>query len=235
MKLYLEGEGGLKKQIRRRGVLPKGKKKDLQQMLRELVAKRMPITNEPDKNMEALGGFPVGSKWKVLEPILDVVEDPVNKFAFRPPTLGEDEAPNTTKHNYSKKFDRPVFTGRNIKGEVQEKGEVRTTFLRDEGLTVYSHPVDWLDAFLPVYTARNKTSYTPHHVSVEKICRWSNEKAILMEIGTYSLYPAFVPFITREFEQYMYLPFFSGLNPSPRVKDKLKTEETDPVQSNPFL
>ena len=117
-KLHLEGEGGLKKEIRRRGVLPKGKKAGLQQMLRDLVAKRMPITNEPDKNMEALGGFPVGSKWKVLEPISDVVEDPVNKFAFRPPTRGEDEEPTTTKHNYSEEFDCPVFTGRNAEGEV---------------------------------------------------------------------------------------------------------------------
>ena len=100
---------------------------------------------------------------------------------------------------------------------------------------MFSHRVDWLDAFSPVYTARNKTSYTPHHLSVEKICRWSNEKTMLMEMGTETLYPTFVSFTTREFEQYMYLLFFGGLNPSPRVKDKLKTEEADPVQSNPFL
>ena len=56
-----------------------------------------------------------------------------------------------------------------------------------------------------------------------------------MEMGTRTLYPTFKAFTTREFEQYMYLPFFNGLNPSPRVEDKLQTEEVDPIQSNSFL
>jgi hypothetical protein len=53
----------MKEEIRRRGVVPKGKKGDLQKILKENVEKRMPIIEGgPERNTEALGGFPVGSK-----------------------------------------------------------------------------------------------------------------------------------------------------------------------------
>ena len=131
----------LRTEIRRRGVVPKGNKKPLQIMLTEIVEKRMPIVDGgPDKNAEALGGFPVGSKWKMLEPNEDVVEVPFNEFEFRPPTLQPNETPTTVKRNYDEKFDRPVFAGRNKKGEVRLKGEVRHAFLKDEGLDLNSHP-----------------------------------------------------------------------------------------------
>jgi hypothetical protein len=100
---------------------------------------------------------------------------------------------------------------------------------------VFSHPIDWMDAFFPIYPKAVKSSHTPHHLTISKPCRWSNEKAALLEMGTPSLYHTCVPFSTGEFEQYMYLRYFNGLNPSPRVEDKLQTEANDPVQSNPFL
>ena len=120
----------LKDAIRRRGVVAKGKKGELQDMLRECVAKKLPIVEGgPTKDAAALGGFPVGSKWNMLVPLLAAVPDPVNEFAFRPPTLGEGESPTTPKHNYAKRFDRPVFTGKNSKGEVRLKGEPRMRFI----------------------------------------------------------------------------------------------------------
>ena len=49
----------MKEEIRRRGVVPKGKKGDLQKTLKEIVEKQMPIIEGgPDKNAEALGGYP---------------------------------------------------------------------------------------------------------------------------------------------------------------------------------
>ena len=141
----------------------------------------------------------------------------------------------TPKHNYAEKIDRPVFTGRNRKEEVRTKGEPRAVFLVDEGLSVFSHPIDWMDAFIPVYLKACKSSRTPHHLSIAKLCRWSNKKTALLEMGTNSLYKTFVPFSTADFEQYMYIRYFNGLNPSPRVEDKFQTEATGPVQSNPFL
>ena len=55
----------LKDAIRRRGVVPKRKKGELQDMLRACVAKKLPIVEGgPSKDAAALGEFPVGSKWK---------------------------------------------------------------------------------------------------------------------------------------------------------------------------
>ena len=109
----------LRIQIKRRGVVPRGKKADLQNMLKEIVGKKMPIVEGgPDRNSEALGGFPVGAKWKMLDPIVNIVEDPINKFEFHAPTRQENGSPTTAKQNYEEKFDRPVFEGRDKKGEV---------------------------------------------------------------------------------------------------------------------
>ena len=56
-------DDNLRTEIRRRGVKPKGNKGGLQNMLKEIAEKQMAIIEGgPDKNSEALGGFPVGSK-----------------------------------------------------------------------------------------------------------------------------------------------------------------------------
>ena len=115
------------------------------------------------------------------------------------------------------------------------KGEPRARFLHDKILSVHSHPVDWLDAFLPVYTKRKKSSMTPHHLSMDILCNWSNMKATLLQMGTKSFYPRFKPFTTCEFEQYFYLFFWNGLCPSPQIDMKLQTEEKDPIHSSAFL
>ena len=85
---------------------------------------------------------------------------------------------------------------------MQLKGKVRAACLRDKCLDINSHPADWANAFFPIYKAKRKNLRTPHHLLVEKICKWSNEKALLMEMGSESLYPTFKPFSTTEFEQY---------------------------------
>ena len=78
------------------------------------------IEGGPNKDAAALrGGGPVGSKWKMLNPLAAAMPDPVNEFAFRPPTLGEEESSTTPKHNYVERFDRPVFTSKNSQGEVR--------------------------------------------------------------------------------------------------------------------
>ena len=107
----------LKDAIRHRDIVSKGKKGELQDMFRACVAKKLPIVEGgPSKDTAALGGFPVGLKWKILVPLVSHVLDPVNEFAFCPPTLDEGECPTTPKHNYAERFDRPVFTGKNSKG-----------------------------------------------------------------------------------------------------------------------
>ena len=53
----------------------------------------------------------------MLVPLAVTLPDPVNEFTFRHPTLGKEDSPTTPKHNYAERFDRPVFTGKNSKGE----------------------------------------------------------------------------------------------------------------------
>ena len=73
--------------------------------------------------MSQLGGFPPTTKWKVLEPQGEVVEEPVNKFELRVPTIEEHEDPTTPKQNFNETFDCPMFKGRSSEGAVSSKGE----------------------------------------------------------------------------------------------------------------
>ena len=129
-----------------------------------------------------------------------------------------------------------VRCGGKDKTKVWLKGEPRLTFMRETKLTVTSHPVEWVNAFFPVYGLHNKSKgETPYELSSEKLCMWSNFKAALMEMGTKKLYAKFKPFATQEWDQYLYLFFLNGLAPSPQIEMKLYSEEKNPIHSNVFL
>jgi len=227
---------GLKKEIHRRGFRPLGKKGDLRKMLMDCMEQRCGIIDTPVENMNALSGFPVGSRWTVLTPNLITVPDPVNEFSFHAPTDDPEYLPTVPKHNFDEQWDRPVFEGRSRAKGVRTKGETRIKFMRDSRLDSRSHPVDWVDAFLPSYCkARGSKSKTPYILSSDKLCKWSNEKAMLMQMGTQSMYPNFTPFTTEEFEKYLYLFFWNGLAPSPQISMKLESEDQNPIHSNHFL
>ena len=140
----------------------------------------MPIANETIAKMKELGGLPPTARCNILEHTDEVVLDPVNEFAFRAPTLEEADNPTTPKHNYNETFDRPVFTGKirvkNEDGEpqVRTKGGPRARWLSDHKLNFNSHPVDWMNAMLPSYNENNKSTLTPHQISIETMCKWSN-------------------------------------------------------------
>ena len=67
------------------------------------------------------------------------------------------------------------------------------------------------------------------------MCKWSNEKALLMNMGTPDFYTTFKLFTVQEFEQYLYVFFWNGLNPSPQIEWKLRPEETDPIHHSAFV
>jgi hypothetical protein len=227
----------LKKAISARGLKPKGRKGDLQQMLRDCMTQELPIVQAPVANADELSGFPVGSRWELLNPSNTPAQEPVNQFDFRAPTDDPDNIPTVVKQNYDETWDRPVFTGRSKNTtDVRVKGEPRMRFIERANLTVSSHPVDWMDAFLPVYEKKSRDpNSNPYHLSVDQLCKWSNEKAMLMQMGTKSRYPEFKAFTTEEFEQYLYLFFFNGLSPSPQLEMKLRSEQKDPIHHNAFL
>ena len=51
------------------------------------------------------------------------MEEPVNEFDFRAPTIEEHEDTTTPKHNFNETFDRPMFKGNSSEGGVSLKGE----------------------------------------------------------------------------------------------------------------
>ncbi|KAL7554400.1 hypothetical protein ACHAWF_017867 [Thalassiosira exigua] len=229
----------LKKKIARRGIRLKCKKTELQQMLQNCTSQQMPIVAAPSKAMKALSDFLVGSKWKERTPRLEVGPEPENIFDMYTPTDNAENLPTVPKQKFDETWDRPEFTGKDWDKNVHLKGRPCADWIWDQGLNVHSHPADWVDAFLHVYKPpklkKEKNKGHPYKHSVEQLCRWSNERARLMEMGTKSLYPEFKPFSTEEWEKYLYLIFWNGLNPSPSVQQKLATEEEDPIKPSSFI
>ena len=107
--------------------------------------------------------------------------------------------------------------------------------MHDRQLTVSILTADWLDAILPTYKYLHKKTTTPHELSIEKLCTCSNKKAKLMLMGTAVKYHTFTAFTPQEFEQYFYIFFWNGLNPSPQIEWKLQSEDMDPTHSSAFL
>ena len=102
--------------------MPKGRKDENQNKLQICVDNKMEIYQGPVVNMSQLSGFTPTSKWKVLEQQEEVVEEPVNEFGFRAPTIEEHGDPTTPKQNFNETFDRPTFKGRSSEGGVYLKG-----------------------------------------------------------------------------------------------------------------
>ena len=108
--------------IKRRGFIPKRRKEEKHNQLKICVDNKIKIYQGPVANMSQLSGFTPTAKWKVLEPQEEVVEEPVNEFDFRAPTIEEHEDPTTPNHNFNETFDLPMFKGRSYEGGVHLKG-----------------------------------------------------------------------------------------------------------------
>ncbi len=96
----------LKEAIKMRGVVPKGRKDELRVMLKQCMEKGMGIVEGVTKDMQVLSGFPVGSRWKELQPGDDIVPEPVNEFAFHAPTDNPEALPRVQKQNFDETWDR---------------------------------------------------------------------------------------------------------------------------------
>ena len=103
--------------------MPNGRKDKNQNQLQNCLDKNMAICQGRVVNISQLSGFTPTQKWKVLDPQEEVVEEPVNEFNFRAPTIEEHEDPTTPKHSFNEIFDRPMFKGRSSEGGLRLKGE----------------------------------------------------------------------------------------------------------------
>ena len=87
-----------------------------------------------------------------------------------------------------------MFKGRSSQGGVHLKVEPRAIWMHDHQLNVSIHPDDQIDSILPTYKNLHNKTTTPHELSIENLCTWSNEKSKLMLMGTAVKYTTFTEF-----------------------------------------
>jgi hypothetical protein len=200
--------------------------------------------------------FKEGTRWKVLVANSEAVPEPENpNFACaRAPTVPADEAANVpVKHNFDERFEQPPFTAtyeteetfgngrlkynrdgsnRKVKKPV-ERGRVNPTFVKNNNLTVESHPVDFVHGFFPVAGNRHLGK---EYISIEQITKWTNLKATLAGAGPGgTTYTDFKPFTVKEIRRHLGLYVFNGLSPSPQLAMKFQPSSVDPVHGNDFI
>ena len=99
-------------------------------------------------------------------------------------------------------------------------------FVEKYHLDEFSSPVDWFQAFIP----KSPKKVESNRLCIQKWCQLTNMKAELdfagnKEFGGF-LYK-FVPFTLREIEQYLAMYMIQGLNPSPQLKLKSKSQSVE--------
>ena len=91
-----------------------------------------------------------------------------------------------------------------------------------------SHPADWLRALLPDVPPKGQGNA----FSKKQWCQFTNMKAELDCAGDKNqdgLGYKYKPFTPREIEQHLSMYIFQGLNPSPQLMMKTKTQAIEPV------
>jgi hypothetical protein len=133
------GKKELTVELKKRGQAINGKKGDLYNRLQKALDAKVAVAKPTEFKKKAkikkatppdnLNGFAPGSYWLPLVPIEAPIDEPENPnfLKARAPTVPEDEAEVVKlKHDFSEKFDRPIFTGTHLsdKLETHENGKV---------------------------------------------------------------------------------------------------------------
>jgi Transposase IS4/SAP domain len=234
-----------------RGLTQSGNKKSLKERLKKAMKDKVRIV-EVEIKADALKGFTEGAKWRELKAEETMVEEPINRFKARAPTIPEEDGDCVpVKHNFAESFERPDFTGRKDvavrfkNGQLKHKdgniifenvhrstGCPRRSWLEMVNLSKSSHPVEFFEAFLPV----NDKYYPLAKCSLERWTNNTNYKAMLSFAGQKGYpYPDFTPFSVDEVKKHLGLYILNGLSPSPRVEMKFNPQSTDEVNGNDFV
>ena len=124
-------------------------------------------------------------------------------------------------------------TYRPIKQSVpRTKGRANKKFKKKHELSSNIMPWDFVDAFLPF--KENTHVREGNHFSFEKITIWTNNKGILSGAGS-TTYLDYKPFTSRETRQHFGIYVLDGIQPSPRVEYKFRSQRQDPVSGNDFV
>jgi len=238
------------------------KKQALQERLREALEHKLPVFSMEDLSKEKSKGkpkvddmsaFALGAFWKELTPDIDV-DEPTNEgfVSARAPTVPEEDAniQPRPKQSFSQKFDRAVFTGSTTtktsytKADgtpgfrttttIRNKGRPNAEFLHSHHLNKDSLPVEFVEAFFPMYTNKELDENGEPYLSMEYLAKNTNMRATLAFAGeaTYD-HQWSGPFSVKELRQYLGLYVINGLSPSPGLERKF--DPKDNANYNAFV
>ena len=244
----------LKVELRKRGLAVRGKKEELVDRMLDALAKGVPlIQNLTQKQIDNLAddAFSPGAYWEELVCDGEVLND-ITPEGFRAPTVPEGETPAMQKRNYTQTFDRMAFTGmaelpkryrngviarkRNTDNIIFEDTAIENTtvkmsWVRKNHLSVYSHPVEWFDAFVP-----RRQSSTDQLYSISQAVKWTNTRGDIEKAADPDgKYNDFQHFDVEELMKHVGLILFQGLSPSPQVEMKFSSQVQDPLNGNDFI
>lgn len=173
--------------------------------------------------------MPPGAKWIPVE----ADEAPVSLDIDNPVGLSVKGAVNPANcRNFSDlNVDRATqFTGN------QEKTGPNSHWLKEHRLTKASHPVDFVDAFLPIEARRGSRGTRQGGFSWTKMAEWTNLKALLAGAGAGGVvYPSWQPTGPHELRRLYGLYLLTALSPSPNILTKFNPQSKDPINGSDIV
>ncbi len=109
--------------------------------------------------------------------------------------------------------------------------QVKANFIKQHRLATTSHPVEWMNAFLPL--CNNKNGW--EEMSVYKWATFTNLKETLAIGGSPWCFPTFTAFTPVEVLCFIGLYMLHRLPPTPQLERKFLLQAKDPVCDNGYF
>jgi hypothetical protein len=249
----------LKDALLKRGLSRNGNKQTLVDRLKDALTNNVPLLiNLTDQITDNLAGdvFHGGAYWTMVPQDGDIITDENRELIegerFFDPTVPRNnqwEDPDGVgppKRNYSATADREVFLVEAKVPDLTAQGKPKykegkrlwkdgTTddtvpnilFLHKNNINEHSHPAEWVNLFLP-WKKDNKNEAL---LDMETIANHTNMR-IACSTASIRRAKTVKPFTVDEVMKHFGLFMLNGLNPSPNIADKFKSQVEDPVQGN---
>ena len=116
---------------------------------------------------------------------------------------------------------------------MRDNGQPNPRFLKKHSLNSKSLPVEFADAFFPMYTNEGVDTNGDPHLSMESIARNANMRANMTFAGEARYENWSGLFSVKEIRQHLRLYVLNGLSPSPGIARKFDT--SDRTNYNTFV
>jgi len=248
----------LKAALTKRGMRTNGKKADLTGRLVDAVQKNAPLLQNMSATIldnRAGDDFDNQAYWKIMEADGDAIDENaalgIDGVIFRNPTTPADEVDTDgvgpKKINFTNTCDRSPFISYTILPEMNKNGQPKKkhgkyiyskqmtnqtvpnfTFLHKNGINCESHPADYVNMFIPW----KKSKWNEGLFDIASITEHTNMRINCSLGGKLGGGKKCGEFSIDEIMSFFGLYMMNGLNPSPKVHMKFKTQEQDEVQGN---